>query len=146
MLHSLTYSLEGVYGPSGTIYNDKADLVRHAGQVAKVGADILGDILSAVDSEQDDEGCVDSESINVLNLLNSDDETEQEEAISRISDLLKINQMGYIDLHTHDDLFALIEYHDVIEWISPQLRTRIKKIQNLYGALAADISDQWSAA
>lgn len=150
MLHSLVYSLDGVYGPAGSVSKSRSAIVAQAADIAKTAADFLGDYLSILDDqcapsgEEDDE--VELESERIVKQLDSNDDGEREEAILEISELLKSKQLGYIDIHTHGDLFSLVDYHGALEWVSPGLKARLQAARTEYQRLVIDMDDEWSAA
>ena len=150
MLHSLVYLLDGVYGPAGSVSESRSAIVAQAADIAKVAAGVLGDYLSILDdqygpSEEDDDE-LELESERLVDQLDSNDDGEREEAISEISELLKSKQLGYIDIHTHEDLFSLVDYHGALEWLSLELKARLQAARTEYQRLVVDIDDEWSAA
>ena len=152
MLHSLVYSIDGVYGPAGSLSKSRSEIVALAADIAKIAADCLGDYLSILDDQylpsedEDEDEEVELESERIVEQLGSSDDAEREEAILEISELLKSKQLGYIDIRTHDDLFSLVDYHYALEWVSPALKARIQAARTEYQKLVDDLGDEWSAA
>jgi len=149
MLHSVIFNLEGVFGPCGDVSSNRSEILDQAVTFARVAADSLGDQLSALDEElesiaENNDGGVDP-SRSVRDLLDSAHSEDRERAVSMISDLLKSQSMGYLDLASHDDLFTLVEDHDLMSWVSPALKARIELARKQNAQLVQEISTEWRA-
>src|SRR5262245_37459833 len=119
MIHSLHFLLDGVAGPGGAIDERRGELVAFAVDLARTAVGMLGDWVNDADwfdasGEQSD----------IHALLASEDEGELVDVVSQVSDAMKGQGMGFIDLEQHDDLFALIDCHYMVEWVSPAVRDR----------------------
>ena len=140
MLYSLHYYLDGISGEGGAIDTNRAAIVDHAASLAKVAVDMLGDWVTVLEW-YDAKG----EPTDVESLFKTNDEDELEHAVSEVSEAMKGQRLGYIDIHEHDDLFALIKHHRVAEWVQEPLRERIAATKRAYFHLMTDISDEWDA-
>lgn len=141
MIYSLHFSLDGVFGPGGAINERRGELVAQAVDIARAAVDVLGDWVA--DAEWFDASGNESD---VLSIFDTEDEDELIAAVAQISDAMKAQRIGFIDLAEHDDLFALIDHHSMVEWVSKAMRDRILKVKRAYRALEGDLSDEWSAA
>lgn len=144
MLYSLNYQLEGIVGPAGAIDCDRSKLLRHAADIGRTAVDLLGDYVSVYDQADDED--LEEDRLDLPAMLNSEDDSDIDDAISRINDLLQAQRMGYIGIHAHDDLFALVDDHGVTDWASSALKDRIQRLRLEYNAVLDAIESEWSAA
>jgi hypothetical protein len=141
MLYSLHFSIDGIIGPGGEIRERQEELIGQAVVLAKTAVDLLGDWVHDADWFD-----ASGEPSDVLSIFDTEDDDELIAAVGQISDAMKSQRLGFIDFHAHDDLFALIDYHSMLEWISPSMRARILEAKRICNALKADLSFEWSAA
>ena len=141
MIYSLCYSLDGIYGPGGGIYRKRREAVACAVDLSKTALDTLADWVHDADWFDASGDLTDASS-----LFATEGEDELANAISQVSDAMKGQGIGFIDIVAHDNLFALIDHHHMDTWLSAQLCTRIKDVKSAYDTLESDISDEWRPA
>lgn len=138
MLHSVTYRLDGIYGPGGYVSADRADAIEYAVSLANVALDQLGDYVSVTEWFD----CSGNE-VNPRDLLGTTDLDEVANMVGQISDTLKGQDMGHLDLLTYDDLFELLAAHHVTEWCSPGLREKISAARTACHDVVVALAEEW---
>lgn len=140
MLYAVTYEISGIVGPAGFIDTDRDEVVRFAKSIAEVSLDCLGDRVT-VHEWYDLEG---EEVRDLRSLLKSGDEKEVLDIIGQISDHMKGQKEGNIDIWEYKDIFELVDEHNVMSWCSKSLNKEIARIRKEYFSLIREISDEWS--
>lgn len=138
MLYVVTYEIEGICGPGGSVNTSRDEIIRFAKSMAEIALDQMGDDVSF--GEWFD---LDGNETDPQKLLQSNDLDEVTNIISQISDAMKSQRAGYLDLWEYSDVFQLIEEHEVIAWCSAALKDQITQVRKAYFALVRDLSDEW---
>ena len=138
MLHAVTFKIEGICGPAGYVDTSRDKVIRHAKSIAEVALDQMGDGVSF--HEWFD---LEGNEAEPFNLLQSADLIEVENIVVQISDAMKGEGSGCIDVHEYSDLFQLIEDQNFDSWCSASLKDRITEVKRAYFSLIQAISDEW---
>ena len=140
MIFSLSFNIEGVYGPGGSVHASIEEVLRAAAPLAESALDQMDDLVNELEWFD-----VFGAEADPRDLLRCDDGDEIQNAISQISDVMKARDSGWIDIQSHDNIFDLVEEHDALAWTSDQFKQRYAELRTLHAALARDLSDEWSA-
>jgi hypothetical protein len=98
MLHSLYFSIDGVLGPGGSIDARRSEILKQAVSLAKTGLELLGDWANDADWF-DGAGLP----VDAWSLFETEDEDELQDAVSQVSDAMKTQGTGFIDVKQHGD-------------------------------------------
>jgi hypothetical protein len=112
--------------------------MRFAKSMAETALDQMDDAVSVVEWYD-----LDGNETDPRKLLQSNDLDEVANIISQISDAMKSQRAGYLDLWEYGDVFRLIEEHEVTTWCSEALKDQIAQVQKVYFALVRNLSDEW---
>lgn len=141
VLHLVTFNLEGIVGPGGFISETREGVVSFAVPLAETALNQLGDKVNALEwydlsgSEQ-----------NPRELLTFGDHEEAAKVIGQISDYLKADTSGYIDLWAYSSFFDLVREHDVERWCSTNVKLAIKTAREAYAEAIESLSRDWECA
>ncbi len=138
MLYAITYEIEGISGPGGAIKTSQKDIVDLAKPMAETALYQLDDAVSLGEWYN-----LEGEDTDPRKILYLDDIDEVINIIGQISDAMKADKVGYIDLHEYEDIFQLIEDQDVTSWCSSSLKDSIAKVRKDYFGLVHELSDEW---
>jgi hypothetical protein len=140
MIYALTFEFKGFVDPGGSASSSQDEIIKYARSMAEIALDHFEDALSF------DEWCdLNQDPVDPRELLKSDDPDELKNIISQISDALKADRHGYIDLWEYNDLFELIKDHEVPSWCDEPLKSEIATVRKDYFTLMHHISDEWSS-
>jgi hypothetical protein len=140
MLYAVTYELEGIQGPGGYVSRSRSEVLGFAKGIAEVVLDQLGDAVS-IEEWYDLNG----EEANPRILLQSDDPDQVTDVISQISDAMKAERSGYLDLKEYTNLFELADAEGVESWCSSTLRARLHELRKGYWAVVDELSAEWGS-
>ena len=138
MIYAVTYEIVGITGQEGAVDVSRERILEFAKNMAQVALDHLGDSVNFVDWYD-----LNGDEIETNALLTSADADELTDSISQISDELKCQREGWIDLWEYSDLFELVKEHYVEEWCSQQMKQRIADVRREYYGLVYDLSEEW---
>jgi hypothetical protein len=138
MLYAVTYQIEGICGPGGSVDTSRDEIMRFAKSMAEIALHQMDDAVSVVEWYD-----LDGNETDPRKLLQSNDLDEVANIISQISDAMKSQRAGYLDLWEYGDIFRLIEEHEVTTWCSEALKDQIAQVQKVYFALVRNLSDEW---
>ena len=139
MIYSLSFDIEGVYGPGGYAGESLPEVIGFATPLAVVALDHLGDGVSEMGWFN-----VAGEEANPRELLEQDEPRQVAHVVSQISDALKCRDMGHIDISTHETLLDLVEDQDVLSWCSGTLRNRIELLKIEQASLLTALVSEWA--
>lgn len=137
MIYAMTYEIEGICG--GSVNTSQMEIINFAKSMAETALDQLDDAISL--GEWFDLSGNETEP---MKSLLSGDIDEIQDMIGQISDRLKAKKMGFIDLWEYQDIFQLIEYHDVTSWCSKSLKDHIATARKANCGLVQEFANEWS--
>jgi hypothetical protein len=141
MIYAVTYKLSDLIGPAGYVSENKDEVLAHAVEIAAIALDQMDDAVALSDWYDLKGGNADPR-----NLLSAASEGERRNTIQQISDHLKSENSGFIDLWEYADVFSLIEEHDVETWCSDRLRKVIFECRKNVSSLLQLIAEEWSGS
>ena len=139
MLHVVTCEIDGIYGPCGHVFNSRQEALAFAKAIAETALDQLCDAVPL--GEWYD---LAGEEVDPYQALKSDDPDLVGDMIGQISDAMKADRSGYVDLADFDDIFELLVGHDVASWCSNSLKVRIAELHRAYSSLLDDLEKEWA--
>ena len=103
MLYAVTYHIEGICGPGGSVDTSRDEILWFAKSMAEITLDQMDDAVSVVEWFD-----LDGNETDPRKLLQSNDLDEVANIISQISDAMMSQRAGYLDLWKYSDIFQLI--------------------------------------
>lgn len=138
MLYAITFEINSIFSPGGSVKTTRAEIIGFAKSMAKLALDQLGDAVSFVEWFD-----LNGEETSPHKSLQSGDIDEIENIIGQISDTMQVHNLGYIGLWEYEDIFHLIEDQDVISWCSTSLKDRIATARKAYFGLVHELANEW---
>jgi hypothetical protein len=123
----------------GYVSENNDEVLEHAVEIAAIALDQMDDAV-APSNWHDLKGDI-ADPRNILHATSID---ERRNAIRQISDHLKSDNSGFIDLWEYADVLSLIEEHDIESWCSDRLKKAIVECRRNVSSLIHLIAEEWS--
>ena len=138
MIYCVVYENQGVSGPCGNIFLSREEAVVFAKDIAKSMFEKFGDpgaMCEWVNSGGD--------KIDPFNLQAATEVEEMECFIEQVSDVMKTECEGFVDIFEYEDFFQLCQNQNVEQWCSDKLKEKIRTIRKEYFGLIDQVSCEW---
>jgi len=141
MIYAVTYNIRDIVGPAGYVSENKDEVLAHAVEIAAIALDQMDDAVPLSDWYD-----LKGDNADPRNTLHATGVDEHRYAIQQISDHLKSENSGFIDLWEYADVFSLIEEHNVETWCSDRLKKAIVECRRNISSLLQTIAEEWSGS
>lgn len=138
MIYVVTYNLESVLGPGGFMSESRDEVMTCAVTWARQGLASLDDYVNLAEWYGDD-----GEPIEGSALWTADD-TVIVSLLDQISDAMRTERHGYVDVFEYPDLFEAVKSHDVEAWASDEALQSIRDARKAYLRAISIVADEWA--